>query len=74
MAKSQYSKDVNMNNFDAKQWLSKWTDAGGGFAAGSGTAHLIRPPCQCAKLEELASELSDPDRKEALAEHIRNGQ
>lgn len=63
-----------MHQFDAKEWLSKWTDAGGGFAAGSGAAHLVRPPCQCAALDALSQEIADPDRREALAAHIREGQ
>lgn len=62
-----------MHQFDAKQWLTKWTDAGGGYAAGTGSPHLIRPPCRCSALDALASEISDPDRKEALAAHIRTG-
>jgi hypothetical protein len=71
---SQNRTKITVGHFRPDNWLSRWTDAGGGFAAGSGAAHLIRPPCQCATLEALAAEIADPDRKEALAQHLRNGQ
>ncbi|TSB03972.1 hypothetical protein [Sphingorhabdus contaminans] len=65
---------IMMGQFRADDWLTRWTDAGGGYAAGSGAAHLVRPPCQCAALDLLAIEIADPDRREALAEHIRSMQ
>lgn len=62
---------IMVTPFRADDWLARWTQAGGGYAAGTGSPHLLRPPCQCAELELLAREIADPDRKEALAEHLR---
>ena len=58
-------------HFDAHDWLTRWTDAGGGYAAGSGGPHLLRPPCHCAALDSLSSEIDNPDRREALTNHLK---
>ena len=62
-----------MQHFDPRKWLAQWTDAGGGYAVGTDSPHLLRPVCPCAILDSLSHEIADPDRQEALAQHLKSG-
>lgn len=58
------------DNFKAQAWLARWKAAGGGWAAGSGSPHLVRPRCDNPILNELARQLADPELQREVLEHL----
>lgn len=62
---------ITVAPFNPKDWLRRWTDAGGGYVAGIETAHLLRPNGECEALDSLSNEIADHDRREAVAAHLR---
>lgn len=53
------------NAFNPQNWLDRWKQAGGGWAAG----HLLLLDGNTTALNDLAAELDD-DRREALRQHL----
>lgn len=55
-------------NFKPEAWLAMWKAAGGGWAAGSGSPHLVRPRRDCPTLDDLARQLTDPEFQREILE------
>jgi hypothetical protein len=62
---------ITAAHFNATEWLARWTEAGGGYVAGTATAHLLRPTGDCAALDSLSQEIADHDRREAVSALLR---
>ena len=58
------------DNFEAQAWLARWRAAGGGWAAGSGSPHLVRPRRDCPTLNELARQLTNPEFQREILDHL----
>ena len=56
------------DNFKAQAWLAMWKAAGGGWAAGTGSPHLVRPRDDSPTLNELARQLTDPEFQREILE------
>lgn len=67
---NNYSQ-ITVTHFNPVDWLSRWTDAGGGYVAVDDDAHILRTPTDSDALDCLWQEISNAERREALADHLR---